>query len=84
MATTREMIELFAEDRTGRLQLLRTIEYGNQKLTEIDDKINELRHLREDILVYKQSFEQKLLEETRRMTDECISSACSKWTQISE
>ncbi|MED1780353.1 MerR family DNA-binding transcriptional regulator [Brevibacillus fortis] len=59
----REMIELFGEDRTGRAQLLRTIEYGNQKLAEIDEKIMELRHLREDILVYKQNFEQKLLEE---------------------
>lgn len=59
----REMIELFDEDRTGRAQLLRTIEYGNQKLAEIDEKIMELRQLREDILVYKQNFEQKLLEE---------------------
>ncbi|TKI56647.1 MerR family DNA-binding transcriptional regulator [Brevibacillus antibioticus] len=59
----REMFELFDEDRTGRVQLLRTIEYGNQKLAEIDEKIMELRQLREDILVYKQNFEQKLLEE---------------------
>ncbi|BAH42574.1 probable transcriptional regulator [Brevibacillus brevis NBRC 100599] len=59
----REMIKLFDEDRTGRAQLLRTIEYGNQKLAEIDEKIMELRQLREDILVYKQNFEQKLLEE---------------------
>lgn len=59
----REMIELFDEDRTGRAQLMRTIEYGNQKLAEIDEKIMELRQLREDILVYKQNFEQKLLEE---------------------
>lgn len=59
----REMIELFATDRTGRAQLMRTIEYGNQKLAEIDEKIMELRQLREDILVYKQTFEQKLLEE---------------------
>lgn len=59
----REMIELFGEDRTGRAQLLRTIEYGNQKLKEIDEKIIELTQLREDILVYKQSFEEKLLEE---------------------
>jgi len=59
----REMIELFGEDRTGRAQLLRTIEYGNRKLAEIDGKISELTLLREDILAYKQSFEQKLLEE---------------------
>ncbi|MFS0555131.1 MerR family transcriptional regulator [Brevibacillus sp. 179-C9.3 HS] len=59
----REMIELFGCDRTGRAQLLRTIEYGNQKLAEIDEKIMELRQLRKDILVYKQKFEQKLLEE---------------------
>lgn len=58
----REMIELFGEDRTGRRQLLRTIEYGNRKLAEIDEKIKELTQLREDILVYKRGFEQKLLE----------------------
>jgi DNA-binding transcriptional MerR regulator len=58
----REMIELFGEDRTGRRQLLRTIEYGNHKLAEIDEKIKELTQLREDILVYKRGFEQKLLE----------------------
>lgn len=59
----REMIELFGEDRSGRRQLLRTIAYGNQKLAEIDGKIIELMQLREDILVYKQTFEQKLLDE---------------------
>jgi hypothetical protein len=56
------MIELFQEDRTGRKQLERTIEYGNQKLKEIDEKIDELINLREEILVYKQRFEQKLRE----------------------
>lgn len=80
----REMIELFALDRTGRAQLLRTIAYGNQKLAEIDEKISELTQLREEILVYKQSFEQKWLEESRRMTDECISSACRKRTEVCE
>lgn len=59
----REMIELFGEDRSGRAQLLRAIDYGNQKLAEIDDKIRELSLLREDILAYKLGFEQKLLEE---------------------
>jgi DNA-binding transcriptional MerR regulator len=58
----KEMIELFQEDRTGRKQLERTIEYGNQKLKEIDEKIDELINLREEILVYKQKFEQKLRE----------------------
>ncbi len=58
----REMIELFQEDRTGRKQLERTIAYGNQKLKEIDEKINELINLREEILVYQQKFEQKLQE----------------------
>lgn len=57
------MIELFGEDRSGRAQLLRAIEYGNQKLAEIDEKIRELGQLREDILAYKRGFEQKLLEE---------------------
>ncbi|MGN7471354.1 MerR family transcriptional regulator [Brevibacillus sp. SAFN-007a] len=59
----REMIELFGEDRSGRAQLLRAIDYGNRKLAEIDEKIRELGELREDILAFKQGFEQKLLEE---------------------
>lgn len=59
----REMIELFHEDRSGRKQLQRTIEYGNQKLKEIDEQISELTELREEILTYKQKFEQRWQEE---------------------
>lgn len=59
----REMIELFGEDRSGRAQLQRTVEYGNQKLAEIEEKISELTLLKEEILAYKQSFEQKLRKE---------------------
>lgn len=56
----REMITLFDEDRSGRKQLQRTVEYGEQKLTEIDEKIAELLQLREEISEYKQRFEEKL------------------------
>ncbi|WP_139488211.1 MerR family transcriptional regulator [Brevibacillus dissolubilis] len=55
----KEMIELFHEDRTGRKQLERTISYGNQKLQEIDERIQELKLLREEILQFKEKFEQR-------------------------
>jgi DNA-binding transcriptional MerR regulator len=61
----KEMVDLFHEDPTGRKQLERTIAYGDQKLKEIDEKINELICLREEILAYKRKFEAKLEAETK-------------------
>lgn len=59
----KEMIELFQEDRTGQKQLERTVEYGAQKIAEIDMRIQELLLLKEEILSYKEKFEHKLREE---------------------
>lgn len=58
----KEMVSLFDEDRTGKKQLLRTIEYGNRKLSEIDEQILELQRLREEMAAYKRNFEKKLAE----------------------
>lgn len=58
----KEMIQLFDHDRTGERQLKRTIEYGKEKLLEVENKIVELNELREDMKWYLESFETKLKE----------------------
>lgn len=56
----KEMITLFDEDRSGRKQLERTIQYGEEKIRELNARIDELVQLRDEILEYKARFEQKL------------------------
>ncbi len=58
----KEMIVLFDQDRTGERQLKRTIQYGKEKLREVDARIEELNQLREDMTWYLESFEAKLKE----------------------
>lgn len=56
----KEMILLFDRDRTGVKQLERTIEYGEQKILEIDEKIQELYEIRREIDQTANTFRQKL------------------------
>lgn len=58
----KEMIDLFTIDRTGEKQLQKTIEYGNQKIIELDKKINDLIQLKEEIIKMKGKLERNLLE----------------------
>jgi len=58
----KEMIDLFMLDGTGEKQLQKTIEYGNQKILELDKKINDLIQLKEEIMRMKSNLEQNLLE----------------------
>lgn len=58
----KEMIDLFTLDRTGEKQLQKTIEYGNQKIVEIDKKINDLIQLKDEIMKMKSNLERNLLE----------------------
>ncbi|PEL13921.1 MerR family transcriptional regulator [Bacillus sp. AFS017336] len=58
----KEMIDLFMVDRTGEKQLQKTIEYGNQKISEVDKKINDLILLKEEIIRMKSELERKFLE----------------------
>ncbi|MGN7477482.1 MerR family transcriptional regulator [Solibacillus silvestris] len=62
MDEIKEMILLFDLDRTGVKQLERTIEYGRQKLKEIDDKIQELYEIRQDIEKTEAIFREKLTQ----------------------
>src|SRR5699024_1918860 len=42
----REMIQLFDVDPTGKKQLLRTIEYGKERIEEVTERIDELVRIR--------------------------------------
>lgn len=56
----KEMVLLFDEDRTGEKQLHRTIEYGNEKLAEVNEKIAELVDIKEEIERLLSDFNGKL------------------------
>lgn len=56
----KEMVLLFDLDRTGLKQLQRTIVYGEQKIVEIDEKIQELYEIREEMDRIANMFRQKL------------------------
>jgi DNA-binding transcriptional MerR regulator len=57
-----EMIQLFDKDRTGKKQLEKTIEYGEQKLKEVNEKISDLMQLKHEMEEILQDFKQRLKE----------------------
>lgn len=56
----KEMVLLFDYDRSGKKQLEKTIEYGQQKVKEIDNKIEELLEIRAEIVKTDRLFREKL------------------------
>ncbi|KLU63070.1 HTH-type transcriptional regulator CueR [Peptococcaceae bacterium CEB3] len=62
LAEIKEMIDLYDEDRSERLQLERTVAYGKRRLQEIEEKIQELILIREELLDYHKKFCAKLDE----------------------
>ncbi|QUG40760.1 MerR family transcriptional regulator [Psychrobacillus sp. INOP01] len=56
----KEMVLLFDMDRTGRRQLERTIEYGNEKTKEIEKKIKELEEMKREMETLLHVFTDKL------------------------
>lgn len=58
----KEMIHLFDQDRSGRKQLERTIEYGNMRIEEMTDFIQELVSLRAEMEELRDAFIKKLNE----------------------
>lgn len=56
----KEMVLLFDKDRTGKKQLERTIEYGKQRIIDIDAKIAELQEMREQMGHLLLEFTEKL------------------------
>ncbi|MBA2875259.1 MerR family transcriptional regulator [Thermaerobacillus caldiproteolyticus] len=57
-----EMISLFDKDRTGRKQLERTIEYGEKKLKEVSERIEDLMQLKQEMEAILEDFKQRLKE----------------------
>lgn len=58
----REMLELFQIDRTGRKQLKRTIEYGEKKIMEVNERMAELEEIRGEMEQLLVMFRKKLKE----------------------
>lgn len=58
----REMLELFHRDQTGKKQLERTIEYGEEKIMEVNERIAELEEIREEMEELLLEFRKKLQE----------------------
>jgi len=79
----KEMILLFDIDRSGATQLERTIEYGREKVKEIDQRIVELEQIKREILLLERRFSEKLKEMRYEVHDtikweESISKASSR------
>lgn len=56
----KEMVLLFDMDRTGKKQLERTIEYGNEKIKEIEAKIIDLEEMKKEMGTLLHVFTDKL------------------------
>lgn len=56
----KEMVLLFDRDRTGKKQLERTIEYGKQRIQEIEQKMIELQEMKEEMEKLLHLFSEKL------------------------
>jgi len=56
----KEMILLFDKDRTGKKQLERTIEFGNEKIKQIEEKIEELQEMKREMSSLQKEFIEKL------------------------
>ncbi|WP_061579728.1 MerR family transcriptional regulator [Saccharococcus caldoxylosilyticus] len=57
-----EMISLFDQDRTGRKQLEKTIEYGRKKIKEVNERIDDLMQLKEEMEAMLVDLEKRLRE----------------------
>jgi DNA-binding transcriptional MerR regulator len=66
----KEMVLLFDLDRTGIQQLERTVEYGSQKMQEIDGKIAELTQMKSELQQLHSMFSEKLAKLKGEMLDE--------------
>ncbi|MCM3389541.1 MerR family transcriptional regulator [Ureibacillus chungkukjangi] len=66
----KEMVLLFDFDRTGVQQLERTVEYGEQKMKEIDSKIEELVQMKIELQELHTKFYEKLMNLKGEMVDE--------------
>ncbi|WP_101843077.1 MerR family DNA-binding transcriptional regulator [Halobacillus sp. Marseille-P3879] len=61
----REMIQLFDQDPTGVQQLEATIKYGQEKIEEMDQRIEELQELRTEMNGWLAKFRDELKSRKR-------------------
>lgn len=64
LAEIKEMIDLYDVDPTEKEQLIRTIEYGERRLRELDELCKDLEIIREEILDYHRKFVARLKDLT--------------------
>lgn len=64
------MVLLFDFDRSGIQQLERTVEYGEQKIQEIESKIAELTQMKQELQQMQGMFSEKLATLKGEMHDE--------------
>ena len=60
LAEIKEMIDLYDEDPTEREQLQRVIAYGEQRLSVVDELLQDLQVMREEIMEYHIRFVERL------------------------
>lgn len=60
LSEIKEMVDLYDGEHSERRQLVRAIEYGEKRLSEIEEKIQELELLKGELLEYHQQFERIL------------------------
>jgi len=60
LAEIKEMIDLYDEDPTEREQLQRVIAYGEQRLSEIGEMLQDMQVMREEIMEYHIRFVERL------------------------
>ncbi len=58
----KEMVLLFDSDRTGEQQLIRTLEYGSEKISEINARMKELEEMKKEMAQLMDLFTNKLKE----------------------
>ncbi len=62
LSEIKEMIDLYDLDPTEKEQLKKTLAYGDRKIAEIDEMIQELQAVREEMVELREKFLQKLLQ----------------------
>lgn len=67
----KEMIDLYDIDRTEGLQLERAVAYGEKRLKELDEKIQELTLLKAELLDYHQQFTELLKKRNAESNKDC-------------
>ncbi len=62
LAEIKEMIDLYDVDPSEKEQLIRTIEYGERRLREIEERFKDLQIIKEELIEYHQKLTQRLKE----------------------